>query len=200
MSSPPSESPPNLLRRIGPRGLEGLFGWTFFDPANLVCVAMLGASAVLSVWAMRDRGAPDWYMPLGLYTCLAVFLRGYFFAYYNGKWLGRAVVTTVLVGALLISAALWEDAAQPHQVLRREGPVKASAAPGLHLAALLHVASAVTLLIHLALPRRWLIRFTDEIADRSGRDLAADAPTETIDDPEERARRAANHQGGGGGA
>ncbi len=178
-----------IIRRIGPRGIEGLFGWTFFDPANLVCVTLLSVAATLVVVAMRGRGAPDWQMPLGLYLCLAVFLRGYFFNYYHGRSLGRVVVLLVLLLGLGISATLWEDRAQAHEVLRRGEVLRVPASEGFHVAALLHLASAITLFVHALMPRRWLIRATDELADRGGADTAPDAPLETISDPLERARR-----------
>jgi len=178
-----------IIRRIGPRGVEGLFGWTFFDPANLVCVTLLTISAVLVVIAMRGRGAPDWQMPLGLYLCLAVFLRGYFFNYYHGRSLGRVVVLVVLLLGLGLSAALWDDRAEAHEVLRRGDVLQVARAEGFHVAALLHLASAITLFVHALMPRRWLIRATDELADRGGADAAPDAPIETISDPIERARR-----------
>ena len=47
----------------------------------------------------------------------------------------------------------------------------------------------MTVLIHSFMPRRWLVRATDEMADRADMDTAPDAPIETIADPEERARR-----------
>lgn len=177
----PHPEPPRRPHILGPRGLEGLFGWTFFDPANLLAVTLLTASAVLAVVSMRGRGAPDWYMPLGLYLCLAVFMRGYFFAYYHGRAIGRVTVLLVLLFGLLASAALWADRAEPHDVLRADGVAALPPAAGFHVAALLHVVIAATLLLHLLVPRRWMIRATDEIADRSGRDAAPDAPPETID-------------------
>lgn len=176
---------------LGPRGIQGLFGWTFFDPANLVSVGLLLTSAILVVGAMRSREAPDWGMALGLYACIFLFLRGYFFNYYHGRAFGRITVILVLLFALLASAALWEDAAPAHQALRAEGVREVPRAEGFHVAALLHLVTAVTLFIHVCLPRRWVIRATDELADRSGLDTAPDAPIETINDPEERARRVA---------
>ncbi len=178
-----------IVSRIGPRGIPGLFGWTFFDPANLVCVPLLGIAATLVVLSMRARGAPDWQMPLGLYLCLAVFLRGYFFSYYHGRSLGRVVVLLVLLLGLGISAALWEDRAGAFEVLRDGAVVQVPPAEGMHVAALLHLASAITLFVHAVLPRRWLVRVTDVVADRHGADTAPDAPIETIADPVERARR-----------
>ncbi len=181
MTEPEDPTPiRTLIRKVGPRGFEGVFGWTFFDPANLVCVTLTVASAVLVIVSMRGRGAPDWHMPLGLYLCLAVFLRGYFFQYYNGGSFGRVTVLLVLLFGLLASAALWEDRSLPHEVLRADGVRQVPSAPGFHVAALLHVAAAATLLIHIVLPRRWLLRATDELADRSGRDAAPDAPPETV--------------------
>ncbi|MEZ4470313.1 MAG: hypothetical protein R3F60_05840 [bacterium] len=187
---------PERPRLLGPRGIQGLFGWTFFDPANLVSSTLLVVSATLVVLAMRGRDAPDWGMALGLYTCIALFLRGYFFNYYHGRALGRITVLLVLLLALLASAALWEDRAPAHQALRMSGVQQVERAEGFHIAALLHLVMAVTLFIHVCLPRRWVIRATDELADRSGRDTAHDAPLETIDDPEERARREAERARG----
>ncbi len=165
--------------RVGPRGFQGVVGWTFFDPANLVCVVSLAASALLVVVSMRGRGAPDWAMPLGLYLCVAVFLRGYIFSYYHGRGLGRLAVLMVLVCALLASAALWEDRAGAYRVLRASGLVTVPEAKGFHVAALLHVLCAATLVLHWLLPRRWLIRATDELADRTGHDQSPDALEQT---------------------
>lgn len=184
--------PRRIIRRIGPRGIPGLFGWTFFDPANLVCVPLLAVAAAVVVLAMRGRGAPDWQMPLGLYLCLAVFLRGYFFSYYHGRSASRVVVLVVLLLGLGLSGLLWEDRAAAHEVLRDGQITRVPPAEGFHVAALLHLASAITLFVHAILPRRWLIRFTDELADRGGADAAPDAPLETISDPVERARRTAD--------
>lgn len=190
------ESPPEAVKkaaplRLGPRGIKGLFGWTFFDPANLVSLTLLVISAVLVINAKQSRGAPDWGMALGLYVCIGLFLRGYFFNYYHGRAFGRITVVLILLLTLLASAALWEDAAPAHRALRMEGVRDVPRAEGFHIAALLHLVVTATLFIHVCLPRRWIIRATDELADRSGRDQAPDAPIETIDDPEERARRTA---------
>lgn len=171
-----------FIKRLGPRGIDGLFGWTFFDPANLVCVSLMVISAYLSVTSMRARGAPDWFMPIGLYVCLAALMRGYFFNYYNGKLLSRVLVWLVLILGLLATAFLWEDRSLPHDTLRRTGRIALTASPRFHTAALLHVIAAVTLTIHYLLPRRFLIKYTDELADLAGRDHADDAPPESVDD------------------
>jgi hypothetical protein len=122
-------------------------------------------------------------MAIALYVCLATFLRGYFFEYYHGGAFGRVVVVLVLVLGLLGSAALWFDSARAHVVLRAAGPVTLREAPQFRVAAILHVAAALTVLLHFFLPRRWLIRATDELADRAGRDAAPDAPPETRSTP-----------------
>lgn len=187
----PAPTAVQRLLRIGPRGIQGLFGWTFFDPANLVAAPLLTLSAVLCVFAMRGRGAPDWGMPIGLYVCMALFLRGYFFNYYHGRALGRLLVLLILEGALLLTSALWADRAPAYEALRATGVVQVGASRGFEIAAVLHLVIAATLAIHFLVPRRWMIRATDEIADRRGRDTAPDAPLESVDDPEERARREA---------
>ena len=53
------------LLMVGPRGIRGFFGWTFFDPANLVTIVFMSSAALLAVLSMRARGAADWYMTLG---------------------------------------------------------------------------------------------------------------------------------------
>ncbi len=180
---------PDLVRKVGPRGVDGVFGWTFFDPGNLVSLGLLMASMVLVVISMRARGAPDWYMPLGLYLCICAFLRGYFFNYYHGKMVERVTVLIVLVGSILYSAALWEDRATGHEVLRQHGVYHVPPAHGFHVAALLHVTCAIALIVHNMLPRHWLMRATDGLAERTGRENLPDAPLETITDPRERVLR-----------
>ncbi|MGK0361181.1 MAG: hypothetical protein ACI9U2_003499 [Bradymonadia bacterium] len=184
-------SPVHRLLHIGPRGIKGLFGWTFFDPANLVAAPLLLTSALLVVFAMRARGAPDWGMAIGLYVCIAVFLRGYFFNYYHGSAFGRVLVLLMLAGGLGGSSVLWSARAPAFRALRPQGVLNVDYAIGFEIAAVLHLVIGATVVIHFLLPRRWLIKATDEIADRHGRDAAKDAPLETIDDPEARAAREA---------
>ena len=180
---------PDLVRKVGPRGVDGAFGWTFFDPGNLVSLGLLMASMGLVVISMRARGAPDWYMPFGLYLCLCAFLRGYFFNYYHGKTVERVVVLAILVGGILYSAALWEDRATAQEVLRQHGVFVVPPAHGFHVAALLHVTCAIALMVHNLLPRNWLVKATDGLAERTGRENLPDAPLETITDPRERVLR-----------
>jgi len=165
---------------VGPRGIRGFFGWTFFDPANLVCVGFLGAAATLTIISMRDRGAPDWYMPIGLYICLAAFLRGYFFSYYHGHSLSRVTNLLILLFGFLVSAALWEERTAAHEVLRAGGVYTVPAAEGFHMAALLHLACAITLSIHFLLPRHWLIRMTDQVVDRTGFEISLEEESARI--------------------
>lgn len=178
MTAPPDAPPPARPRRVGPRGVEGLLGWSFFDPANLVCVSLLGIAALLTVFAMRDRGAPDWYMPLGLYACIAIFLRGYFFNYYHGGSFGRVTVLIVLLLGLSASALLWEDRAAPFETLRGGRVISLPEAQGFHVAALLHIVSAFTLFAHAVLPRRWLVRATDELGALGATEISALGHTE----------------------
>lgn len=176
--------------RIGPRGFHGLIGWTFFDPANLIAVTLLGGAAGLCVYGLQSRDASDWYMPLGLYACLAAFLRGYFFQYYHGGRFGRGFVLFLLVFGLLVSAFLWEDRSQAYRLRQGDKFIRIEGSPAFHWAALLHGVVSATLLIHTFLPRRWLVRATDEMAERADMDTAPDAPIETISNPAERERRA----------
>ncbi|MFN3200521.1 MAG: hypothetical protein ACE366_19135 [Bradymonadia bacterium] len=182
---PPEETPPpapapETAEALRPRGGSGVLGWTFFDPANLVCVTLLLISAILVVLAMRSRQSPDVLMGVLLYLFLAAFLRGYFFVYYHGRRLMLTVCLLVLTGGLLLSGLLWMDRAPSYQIIR-ETIITLPEAPGYLTAAVLHLASAITLAIHFLLPKRWLMRVTDEMADRVGRDLATDAPLESID-------------------
>ena len=114
ISSKSADSIKRILT-VGPRGIKGLFGWTFFDPANLVCVAFLGISAVLTVISMRDRLAADWYMPIGLYLCLATLLRGYIFNYYHGRAVAR-FLNLLFWSGLLVSSVLWGERATEHGI------------------------------------------------------------------------------------
>lgn len=173
-----------MIEWIGPRGVRGMLGWTFFDPVNLVSVTLLGIAAVLVVVSMQNRGAGDWYMALGLYVCIAAFLRGYIFNYYSGRPVSRVVVLLILLLGILGSAALWEERAAPHEVLRAGGVYHVPAAEGFHIAALLHVTTAVALLVHYCLPRRWLVRMTDEMVDRSGISPEDVRGRENISEPE----------------
>ena len=158
------------LRLPRPRGGTGLFSWSFFDPANLVSVGALTTAAWFAISSMRDRGAPDWYMPIGLYLCLAVFLRSYIFWFYHGRRLNQAPVLLVLVAGLAASAWLWEDRTAPFRTLRDAQRVMLPEAPGFHVAALLHLLVIVTLFFHFIVPRRWLARTGDDTAEASDQD------------------------------
>ncbi len=169
---------------VGPRRIRGWFGQTFFDPVNLMCVSLMLISAVLVIISMRSRGASDWYMALGLYLCLFTFLRGYIFNYYYGRPFGRALVLSILLVGLLGSAALWEDRMPMHEVIRASGIVQVPEAQGFHLAALLHVTCAIALLGHLLVPRRWLIRATDDLATSTGQVLPSEELQVELEDTE----------------
>lgn len=169
----PTEDEPVILR---PRGGRGILGWTFFDPANLVSVALLGTSLVLVVLAMRARQSPDVLMALLLYLFLAAFMRAYFFVYYHGRRFTLLVYMVILFAGLGVSGILWLDRAPAHEVIR-ETIVTVPEAPGYITAAICHLAIVVTIFIHFVLPKRWLMRATDEVASQlADEDLLGDAP------------------------
>ena len=126
---------------------------------------LLLGSAGLSVYAMHDREALDWFMPLGFYLCLAAFLRGYFFQYYHGGRWARALVLAVLIAVLLLSALLWEDRSQSYRLRAGDHFVRVEGELPFHWAALFHGLMACTLFIHTLLPRRWLVRATEEVVE-----------------------------------
>ena len=165
-SSPDQQTESSVrLSKVGPRGVKGVLGWTFFDPANIVCVSCLLASALLVGTSIDARGHLDWRMALGFYLCLAAFLRGYFFTYYHGRILSRCGVTLVLLLALLASAYLWEERSKPFEYLANEGVIYVDDDQGFHIAALLHCTSALTLFIHFVLPRRWMVKMTGAVSE-----------------------------------
>ena len=129
---------------VGPRGIEA-FWLDIFDPANLVTIVFMGTAALLAILSMRERGAAEWYMPIGLYVALAAFLRGYFFSYYHGSSISRVITLLIFVLGTLATAALWEERVSAREVLRAGGVFTVSEAPGFHFAALLHVAASVGL-------------------------------------------------------
>lgn len=165
---------------VGPRGIRGLFGWTFFDPANLVTITFMGTAALLAILSMRERGAADWYMPFGLYVALAAFLRGYFFSYYHGSSISRVTTLLVFILGTLATAALWEERVSAREVLRAGGVFTVSEAPGFHFAALLHIAASSAVFIHFLLPRHWLIKMTDQVVETTGLDRSLEKESAKI--------------------
>ena len=165
---------------VGPRGVRGLFGWTFFDPANLVTIIFMGVAAILAITSMRERGAADWYMPIGLYVALAAFLRGYFFSYYHGSSISRVTTLLVFILGTLATAALWEERVSAREVLRAGGVFTVVEAPGFHFAALLHVAASSAVFIHFLLPRHWLIQMTDQVVETTGLDRSLEKESAKI--------------------
>lgn len=168
-----------------------LIGWTFFDPANLLSLTFLVAAALLSLRSFQRHSPEDLPIAGVLYLCQLGLLRGYFFSYYHGGLIGRLALLFANGITQLGSAALWLDRSEAWMHLQTEGAQLVEAQPALRWAAYLQLAMGATLLIHLLLPRRWLMRATDELADRGGQDEAADAPIESINDPQRRAQIAA---------
>ncbi len=176
----------NATQKVRP-----FFGWTFFDPANLIIITGFILSAVFSVTGNLARDAADAYMPLGLYFFLLIVLRGYFFTYYHGSFFWRHAIRLGLFLSVIAAGVLWYDASEPHRMLSATGVVELPYSLRLRAAAYIHGFIGLVLFLHGLIPRRWMFRVTDDIADGAGRDTAQDAPLETIDDKEEAARRAA---------
>ena len=145
---------------------KAALGWTFFDPANLLCILLLTSAAVLCFTEMQMVGQRAAWTVLLYYACLAGFLRGYFFYYYYGGQFGRVMVYLGLFTAITVGAAYWEDASIGFHFVDAGQKRFKPASGALHWSALLHVMSGVCLTVHLLIPRRWLIRMTDDIMER----------------------------------
>ena len=91
----------------------------------------------------------------------------------------------------LASAGLWEERSGAHEVLREGGVYTVPEAEGFHVAALLHLTCAAALMIHFLAPRRWLIKFTDQVVDRAGLE-------ETLGEESAKVHEAHNEPGDGG--
>ena len=150
----------------GTQTFKAALGWTFFDPANLLCILLLTGAAVLSFTEMQMVGQRAVWTVLLYYACLAGFLRGYFFYYYYGGRIGRVMVYLGLFTAIAVGAAYWEDTSIGFHFFEGGQKQFKAASDALHWAALLHVMSGVCLTIHLLIPRRWLIKMTDDIMER----------------------------------
>ena len=161
--SPPSQPTSELAQET--QTFKAALGWTFFDPANLLCILLLTSAAVLSFKEMQLTGQRAIGMVLLYYACLTAFLRGYFFYYYYGGRFGRIVVYLLLFCSIIMGAAFWEDASLGFHYL--SGITKSYKQPSepLHWCALLHCMSAICLTVHLLIPRRWLIKMTDDIVE-----------------------------------
>ena len=147
------------------RTFKAALGWTFFDPANLLCILLLTGAAVLCFTEMQMAGQRAAWTVILYYACLAGFLRGYFFFYYYGGRFARVLVYLLLLMSIAVGAAYWEDASQGFHYFNGNMKAFKSASDALHWAALLHVMSGICLTVHLLIPRRWLIRIADDIME-----------------------------------
>ena len=68
--------------------------------------------------------------------------------------------------AIAVGAAYWEDASTGFHFLDAGQKQYKASSDALHWSALLHVMSGISLTVHLLIPRRWLIRMTDDIMER----------------------------------
>ena len=145
---------------------KAALGWTFFDPANLLCIILMTGAGLLAFNELASVGSGPVWLVILYYACIAAFLRGYFFYYYYGGPVARMLVYIPLVMGILIGAAYWEDLSSGFQFLHNQQTGAKGESPGLHWSALLNCMSAIAITIHLMIPRRWLIRMTDDIQER----------------------------------
>ena len=156
--------PPTAEQSADAKTFKAALGWTFFDPANLLCILLLTGAGVLSFTEMQMVGQS--LMVVFYYICMAAFLRGYFYFYYYGGRFGRVVVYLLLFVSILMGAAFWEDASLGFHYLGDGAKKLKQPSQALHWSALLHCMAAICLTVHLLIPRRWLIRMTDDIVER----------------------------------
>lgn len=164
LAAPPTQ--PTSTDAQETKTFKAALGWTFFDPANLLCILLLTSAAVISFKEVQLTGQRSVGIVVVYYACLAGFLRGYFFYYYYGGRFGRVVVYLLLFLSITIGAAYWEDASLGFHYLSGVSKAYKQPSEALHWCALLHCMSAICLTIHLLIPRRWLIKMTDDIAER----------------------------------
>ena len=75
-------------------------------------------------------------------------------------------VVVLLFVSILMGAAFWEDASLGFHYLDDGAKKLKQPSQALHWSALLHCMAAICLTVHLLIPRRWLIRMTDDIIER----------------------------------
>lgn len=158
-------------------GVKSFLGWTFFDPCNLLCIATLSASTILAFNESQLISLDRTWPVLIYYGCLAAFLRSYFYFYYYGGKLARLVVFALLMLALTVGGLYWNDAAKGFAYLSDGLLLEKGPSTGFFWAGLLHAMAGVSLTVHIIVPRRWLIRITEDIENRVPDDLGASVIT-----------------------
>jgi hypothetical protein len=153
------------------QSVKTLLGWTFFDPGNLLSIILLSSAAILAFIEMRQLSLSHTWSVMIYYACIAVFLRSYFYAYYHGTKITRVMVFTPLLFGILAAGGYWSDAAQGFAYLSEHTLSTKAPSQGFYWASLLHIMCAIAISVHLIMPRRWLVRITDDIENRVPDDL-----------------------------
>lgn len=151
--------------------VKTVLGWTFFDPCNLLSIILLSAAAILAFNEMRQISLSHTWAVILYYGCLTAFLRGYFYYYYHGGKVARVLVYLPLLAGILVGSAYWSDAAKGFAYLSDLSLRMKPASDGLHWAGLLNIMCAIALTVHIIMPRRWLVKITDDIENRVPDDL-----------------------------
>jgi hypothetical protein len=151
--------------------VKTLLGWTFFDPGNLLSILLLSSAAILAFNEMRQLSLSHTWSVIFYYGCIAAFLRSYFHYYYHGSRVTRVAVFVPLLLGILAGGAYWSDAAQGFEYLSKMSLRTKAPSLGFYWASLLNVMCAIALTVHLIMPRRWLVRITEDIENRVPDDL-----------------------------
>ena len=155
------------------QSVKTLLGWTFFDPCNLLSIILLSVAAILAFNEMRQISMSHTWVVIFYYGCIVAFLRGYFYYYYDGGKLARILIYCPLVLGILMGSAYWSDASKGFAYLSDQSLRRTDVSDGFYWAGLLNVMCAIAITVHLVMPRRWLIRITDDIENRVPDDLGA---------------------------
>jgi len=153
------------------QSVKTLLGWTFFDPCNLLSIILLSSGAILAFNEMRQLSLSHTWSVLLYYGCIAVFLRSYFHAYYHGSRVTRVAIFVPLLFGILAGGAYWSDAALGFAYLSNHVLSNKPPNQGFYWASLLNIMCAISISVHLIMPRRWLVRLTDDIENRVPDDL-----------------------------
>ena len=160
------DSPPEKHPVSTAPGVKSLLGWTFFDSCNLLCVTALGVSNILAFNESQHVSLDRTWSVLIYYGCLAAFLRSYFYFYYYGGKLARLVVFALLILTIAVGGFYWNDASEGFAYLSDGLLLEKGPSTGFFWSSLLHAMAGVSLIVHFMIPRRWLIRLTDDLENR----------------------------------
>ena len=158
-------------KQVKEQSVKAVLGWTFFDPCNLLSIILLSSAAILTFNEMQQISLSHTWVVIFYYGCIAAFLRGYFYHYYYGGKIARILVYCPLVLGVLVGSAYWSDAAKGFAYLSDYALRMKADSGGFYWASLLNVMCAISITVHLVMPRRWLVRITDDIENRVPDDL-----------------------------